>query len=100
MPETQILPAPSLPVIPPTASKWEAERRAFLHLLPSLMSTHRNKYVAVHQGAIVESGDDQTRIALAAYAKQGYVPIYVGLVTDQPSPIARIPSPTLPTRSE
>jgi hypothetical protein len=100
MPETQILPAPSIPVIPPTASKWETEHRAFLQLLPSLMSTHRHKYVAVHQGSVVEFGDDQTRVALAAYAKHGYVPIYVGLVTDEPSLTAQIPSPTLPTRSE
>lgn len=96
MTETQILPAPAIPSIPPTTSKWDAEHRAFLQLLPALMTTHRNKYVAIHQGAVIESGDDQTQVALAAYAKQGYVPMYVGLVSDAPPPIVRIASPRSP----
>jgi hypothetical protein len=90
--ETQIFPAPAIASIPPADPKWEAERRAFLQLLPALMMTHRGKYVAIHQGKVVETGEDQVKVALAAYAKQGYLPMYVGLVSDQPPPIARIPS--------
>jgi hypothetical protein len=71
--------------------KFERERAAFRRLLPGLLDTHRGLYVAVHDGEAVESGPDQIDVAKRAYAKFGNVPIYVGLVTDQPQPVVRIP---------
>lgn len=76
-------------------SKWERERAAFLKLLPSLLTTQRGKYVAVYEGQVVDSGDDEIALALRAYDQIGYVPIFVGLVTDDPRPVMRMPSPRL-----
>jgi hypothetical protein len=75
--------------------KWHRERRAFWRLLPELLKTHRGKYVAVHNGQVVESGDDEVALALRAYRQHGYVPIYVGLVTDEPPRVERIPTPRI-----
>lgn len=93
MNETPILPAPEIPSAPISDSKWERERREFMRLKPSLMATHQNQYVAIHEGQVVESGEDQIEVALRAYRRHGYVPIYVGHVSNDPPRVARIPSP-------
>jgi hypothetical protein len=80
-------------VVPDT--KWRREQQAFRRLLPDLLKVHRNQYVAIHEGKVVEAGADKLEVAGRAYARFGYVPIYVGLVTDQPIPVSRIPSPRL-----
>lgn len=77
------LPIPELP-------KGEREYRAFLRLLPELLATHPGKYVAVHNGAVVDSDSDDVALILRVQAKVGYVPIHVGLVTESP-PLVRIP---------
>jgi hypothetical protein len=78
---------------PPPENKWRREQAAFLRLLPELLRTHREKYVAVHEGKVVESGEDLIAVALKAYAKHGYVPIFVDRVTEEPPRPVRIPSP-------
>ena len=93
MNQLDVLPAPVLPV--PLKDKWRQEQEAFRRLFPELLKTHRNQYVAVQAGHVVESGPDKLAVAERAYAKFGYVPIYVSLVTDQPSLPCRIPSPKL-----
>jgi hypothetical protein len=75
----------------PTASKWEQEYQAFQRILPRLLPTHRNQYVLVHEGQVVDSGPDDVELALRFFAKHGNIPIHIGLVTDQPPPVARIP---------
>lgn len=77
------LPAPELP-------KGEREYRAFLRLLPALLTTQRGKYVAVHNEQVVDSDADDVALILRVQAKVGYVPIHVGLVTDSP-PLVRVP---------
>jgi hypothetical protein len=91
MSQTETLPAPVLP--PPAADKWRREQQAFRRLLPELLQRLRNQYVAVHEERVVESGEDKLAVAGRAYQRFGYVPIYVGLVTDQPLPVCRVPSP-------
>ena len=86
-------PAPELPT--PVEGKWRREQQAFRHLLPELLKIHRGQYVAIHDQQVVESGADKLEVASRAYARFGYVPIYVSLVTDQPLPVIRIPSPRL-----
>jgi hypothetical protein len=76
----------------PPKTKWEREHRAFQLKLPDLLKTHRGKYVAVHDGKVVDSGDDKVALALRAYGTFGYVPIYVGLVAERPLPLERHPS--------
>jgi len=94
MNETDVLPAPQIDW-PPPVTKWERERRAFHRLLPSLLATHRDKFVAIHNEQVVDSGDDKIELALRAYDKFGYVPIFVSLVTDVPQRPVRIPSPRI-----
>jgi hypothetical protein len=94
MSEPQTFPAPVLDW-PPPETKWQREHRAYLKMYPQLLQTHRGKYVAIHEGKLVESGDDKIEVALRAYARHGYVPIYVTLVTDEPPQVVRIPSPRI-----
>ncbi|MBM3831781.1 MAG: hypothetical protein FJ403_00600 [Verrucomicrobia bacterium] len=93
MKKAELLPAPRIDLAP-ARNKWEREYRAFLRLRPSLLRTHRNKYVAIHEGQVVGAGKDKIELALRVYDKFGYIPIYVGQVTMKPRPF-RIPSPRL-----
>ncbi len=91
MNQTDPLPAPVLPI--PPEDKWRREQRAFRRLLPGLLASHRGRYVAIHEGQVVESGDDKLAVARRAYARFGYVPIFVSLVTEEPGAPIRIASP-------
>jgi hypothetical protein len=88
--------------VPVPENKWQRERAAFCKLYPQLLQTHRGKYVAIHEGQLVDSGDELVALALRVYERFGYVPIYMHLVTDEPQPTIRIPSPRVikgdPTR--
>jgi Family of unknown function (DUF5678) len=100
MSDTEIMPAPEFSSLRVPSSKWRDEFNAFQRLLPSLLATHAGKYVAIHNGQVVDTGDDQAEVAMRAYAKFGYVPMHVGLVTIEPRPIMRISSPRHPAASE
>ena len=93
MSQIDTIPAPRLPSLP--EGKWHFEKRAFHRLLPGLLSSLKGKFVAIHEGQVVESGTDKLEVAGRAYARFGYVPIFVSLVTDAPTPLVRIPSPLL-----
>ena len=93
MSQSDILPAPVLDLPKPPDNKWEREYQAFLRLLPDLLRTHCNQYVAVHEGKVVDNGPDLVEVALRAYAQFGYVPIYIDLVTERPLSLVRVPSP-------
>ena len=75
--------------------KWRREQQAFHRLLPELLLSNRDRYVAVHEGVVVESGEDKLDVARRAYARFGYVPIFVSRVTQPPAEVVRIPSPRL-----
>ena len=91
MNSTETLSAPTLELPAPPISKWDQEYAAFLRMLPDLLQTHRGQYVAIHEGKVVDSGDDKLAVALRAYDKYGYIPIYVGLVAERPHKPVRIP---------
>jgi hypothetical protein len=95
MNDVDTLPPPDLRSEPTISAAWEGERRAFLRLLPSLLTTHEGQYVAVYHGGVIAEGQDQVEVAKLAYSRAGYVPIYVGLVTDERSRPVRLPSPRL-----
>ncbi len=78
----------SLPV--PALSKGEREYRAFLHMLPGLLATYPVKYVAVHEGQVVDSDANDIVLIQRVHARIGYVPIYVGLVSEERQ-VARVP---------
>jgi hypothetical protein len=71
-------------------SKGEEEYRAFLRLLPTLLSTHKSKYVAIHEGRVVDSDTDDISLIQRVHARIGYVPIHVGLVSESRS-VVRVP---------
>src|SRR5258705_74772 len=91
MSQLDTLPAPILPTIP--EDKWQQEKRAFHQLLPSLLKSHKGLYVAIHESQVVESGSDKLDVGGRAYARFGYVPIFVTLVTDLPLVPVRMPTP-------
>jgi hypothetical protein len=70
---------------------WNPERAKFLKMLDSLMKTHPNKVVAIHEGQVVAVGDDKLKVADEAIRKFGNVPIYIGRVERQVE-VCRIPS--------
>jgi hypothetical protein len=74
----------------PEASKGEREYQAFLRLLPELLPTHRGRYVAVHNGQVVDADADDIALIRRVHSRIGYVPIHVGIVTEQ-LPVERIP---------
>src|SRR5207249_10826491 len=76
----RVLPAPRVGGPVAGQSKWEQERRAFRRLRPSLLRSHRGRYVAIHQAKVVGSGEDKVALGLRVYAKFGYMPIYIGQV--------------------
>jgi hypothetical protein len=74
----------------PEVSKGEREYMAFLRLLPELLPTHRGRYIAIHDGEVVDVDADDITLIRRVHARIDYVPIHVGLVTEQP-PVIRIP---------
>ncbi len=96
MKDIEALPAPELTPPPPPKDKWQRERMAFQRLLPELLPTYRDKYVAIHEEKMVDSDNNIITLAERVYDRFGYQPIYCGLVTDKPLPIVRIPSPRIP----
>ena len=99
--EPETLPAPILepwtppqtPTPVPRDPKWEQEYQAFQKLLPELLKTLHGQYVAVHNGQVVASGAEQLAVAKRAWERVGYVAIHVGLVTEEPPRVYRLPSP-------
>ncbi len=68
------------------------ERLAFLKLLPDLAKTRFGKYVAVHDGQVVDA-DASLRTLVRRFSERfGDAPVYIGFV-GAPAPVARVPTP-------
>jgi Family of unknown function (DUF5678) len=93
-------PAPDLSLVKPPETAWERERRAFRALLRELRATYDGQYVAIKDGKVVASGSDEVAVALEAYSRVGYGPLYLGHVSDSPRPPVRIPSARRPRRQD
>jgi hypothetical protein len=74
---------------PPPKNKWEREYRAFLQLLPELLKTHRGKYVAIHEGQVIDSDDDRLELIFRVLPKVGGVSVHIGHVMEGPEPTRR-----------
>ena len=74
----------------PVLTKGQREYQAFLRLLPSLLTTHQGKYVAVHEGEVIDSDDNEIALSLRVRRQIGLMPIHIGIVV-YPQPVARIP---------
>jgi hypothetical protein len=66
------------------------DQKVFRQMLPSLLETHRDKWVAIYQGEIVDQADKLGELADRVYAKYGYRAIYMDQVTEPR--VYRIPS--------
>src|SRR5947209_4793300 len=77
------LPQPNQP------NKADRERLAFQRLLPSLLSTYRGQYAAIHNEQVVDSGADAAELA-ARVVRRVKADIYVGLVSEEPEPMCRL----------
>ncbi len=91
MSDATIHDAPDLSSVLARDAPWRRDQRAFAAMLPSLPATHRGRYVAVYQGQVVTSGASLVEVALDAYRRVGYVPVYVDLVTDRVREPSRVP---------
>jgi hypothetical protein len=73
----------------PERPKAERERLAFLRLLPGLLATHRDEYVAIHDEKVVDSGPDAAELA-ARVVRRFKADVYVGLVSEEAEPVCRL----------
>lgn len=87
----ETLPAPDLSGH--EEDKWQREQRTFHRLLPELLKTQKGRFVAIHEGRVVESGIDKIEVARRAYERFGYVPIFVSRVNEGPPALVRMSSP-------
>jgi hypothetical protein len=72
--------------------RLEPNRTAFQQLLPELLKTHRNQFVAIYQEGLVDADPD--RIVLVQRTRaQGYRPVYIQKVTKEPR-VVELPSVT------
>jgi hypothetical protein len=71
----------------PEISKGEREFQAFRRLLPQLLATHAGKYVAIHEGQVIDTDTDDIALIRRVHARIGYVPIHVALVTAKQTPV-------------
>jgi len=76
------------------ARSFDEERAAFYEMKDALLDTYAGQYVAVRNGHVVDSGSDPVDLAMRVYARFGYVPIYVGLVSEEPE-VVEFPSPEI-----
>ncbi len=96
MSDVEILDAPQVewpPSFRNSQDKCSQEHAAFLSLLPSLLASCRDQFVAIHEGQVVASGTVELQVVRDAYARFGRVALYVGKVTDELPLLGRIPSP-------
>jgi len=61
-----------------------ADEATFKRMLPELLRTHLNKWVAVYKGQIVESADNIRDLSGRVYKELGYRAIYMNQVTEKP----------------
>ena len=95
--EIEILAAPQIGPLPSRDdSAWRREYRAFLRLLPNLIPQYRGQYVAVYNEQVIDHDPSDIALVQRVIGKIGYVPLHVGLVTDELRPPARVPSARVP----
>ncbi|MCI0474855.1 MAG: DUF5678 domain-containing protein [Anaerolineales bacterium] len=70
------------------------DRAAFQRMLPELLKTHKEKWIAVYQGQVVDSAENVGDLAERVYARLGYRAIFMSQVLEEPR-VYRLPSPRL-----
>ena len=85
-----------LSLVTPPETAWERDVGRFGAMLPELRKNYDGQYVAVKDGKVAANGPDEVAVALEAYSRVGYGPMYLGYVSDSPWPPVRIPSARRP----
>ena len=70
--------------------RMEPNRSAFRRLLPQLLKSHNNQFVAIYQERLVDADPDRAALAQRTRAR-GYRPVYIQKVTQQPR-VVELPS--------
>ncbi|MFQ5812815.1 MAG: hypothetical protein ACE5I2_06455 [Anaerolineae bacterium] len=71
--------------------RLEPNRTTFQQLLPELLKTHRDQFVAIYQERLVDTDPD--RVALVQRTRvHGYRPVYIQRVAKEPR-VVELPSP-------
>ncbi len=74
------------------ASDWEAEQtrlikreiEAYERVKPELLKTHKGKFVAILNGALIDSDEDEGELAERVFDKHGYRTLLIREVTETP----------------
>ena len=74
------------------SGSFEREVAAFERLMPSLLEQYADKYVAVHQGKVIASGDEKLSLLHQVREEFGQVACYIEKVTPEYPQTVRIPS--------
>lgn len=71
---------------------FERERDNFLKLKEELLhnQAYLNKYVAIINGKVADSDNDESVLVERVYKRYGYIPLYIGKVTQEQAISARI----------
>lgn len=73
---------------------FEHERAAYVQLEDSLRPQYEGRYVAIRNGQVLDSDEDELALIDRVYERFGYSPMYVRKV-GAPLPVVRVPSPRL-----
>lgn len=68
----------------PEIEAFEKEHAAFEELLPSLMTKYRGRFVAIHNGALVDSDPSRSNLVRRFFERFGDASVYVGYVGEAP----------------
>ena len=96
MPETQdqvqVFEAPQLHFPKVEDDPWRRDEQAFFQKLPELLKTFRGKWIAIHNGEVVEVGDTRRQVLLQFLEKFPNDEVYIQLV-DEEIPMLKMYSP-------
>ena len=76
-------------------AKFEAERQAFWNQYPELLQQYSGRYVAIHQGRVIDSDEDERKLIRRVYETVGYIPVYIQRVSPEGIPRYRMSSPRI-----
>ncbi|MCI0690746.1 DUF5678 domain-containing protein [candidate division KSB1 bacterium] len=90
--QVQVFEAPQLPIPKIEDDPWLRDEQAFFFMLPELLKTLRGKWVAVHNGQVVDVGDSVRDVLLRVRERFPKTEVYIQLV-DENLPVIKMRSP-------
>ena len=73
-------------------AKFESERQAFWAQYHELLKHYNGRYVAIHEGRVVDHDEDEQVLIRRVYQTLGYIPVYIQIV--RPEGLPRYYMPT------